>query len=52
MAWKDGKLTFVTLHSLLGNPCRVRYGDKMVDLKIKSGSTAQLDGNLQSNSAP
>ncbi len=52
MAWKDGKLTLVTLHSLLGNPCKVRYGAKTVELNIKSGGTVQLNGSLQSNSTP
>jgi len=52
MAWTDGNLTSATLHSLLGNPCRVRYGEKTVELNIKSGGTVHLDGNLQSNHKP
>ncbi|MGO8836014.1 MAG: glycosyl hydrolase family 95 catalytic domain-containing protein [Limisphaerales bacterium] len=52
MVWADGKLTSATVHSLLGNQCQVRYGEKMVELKIKSGGTAHLDGSLQSISKP
>jgi alpha-L-fucosidase 2 len=47
IAWKDGKLVSATIHSLAGNPCKVRYGDKLIDVKIKSGGTAHLNENLQ-----
>jgi alpha-L-fucosidase 2 len=49
MDWTDGKLISATLHSLLGNPCKVRYGEKTVELNIKSGGTVHLDGSLPSN---
>jgi alpha-L-fucosidase 2 len=52
MDWTDGKLISATLHSLLGNPCNVRYGEKTVELNIKSGGTVHLDGSLQSNPTP
>jgi alpha-L-fucosidase 2 len=52
MDWTDGKLISATLHSLLGNPCKVRYGEKTVELNIKSGGTVHLDGSLQSNPTP
>jgi alpha-L-fucosidase 2 len=48
MDWTDGKLTSATLHSLLGNPCKVRCGEKTVELNLKSGGTVHLDGSLQS----
>ena len=44
LAWKDGKLVSATVHSLLGNPCRLRYGDVTRDVKIKKGKTFQWDG--------
>jgi alpha-L-fucosidase 2 len=45
--WKNGKLASATIHSLGGNPCKVRYGDlKPLQLKIKKGETLQLDGNM------
>ncbi len=44
LAWKDGKLVSATVYSLLGNPCRLRYGDVTRDVKIKKGKTFQWDG--------
>jgi alpha-L-fucosidase 2 len=44
IAWKDGKLVSATIHSLLGNPCRLRYGDVTRDVKIKTGKMFQWDG--------
>ena len=52
MDWADGKLTAATLHSLLGNPCKVRYGEKIVELNLKTGGTVHLDGSLQSKPKP
>jgi alpha-L-fucosidase 2 len=52
MDWADGKLTSATLHSLLGNPCKVRYGEKTVELNLKTGGTVHLDGSLQSSHKP
>jgi alpha-L-fucosidase 2 len=44
ITWKGGKLVSATVHSLLGNPCRLRYGDTTRDVKIKRGKTFQWDG--------
>jgi alpha-L-fucosidase 2 len=44
IAWKDGKLVSATVRSLLGNPCRLRYGDAARDVKIKKGKSFQWDG--------
>jgi alpha-L-fucosidase 2 len=44
IAWKDGKLVSATVHSLLGNPCRLRYGDVTRDVKIKKGRSFSWDG--------
>jgi alpha-L-fucosidase 2 len=44
ITWKNGKLVSATVHSLLGNPCRLRYGDVTRDVKIKKGKTFQWDG--------
>ena len=44
--WKKGKLVSATIHSLGGNPCKVRYGDLTRDLKIKKGATLQLNSSL------
>ena len=44
IAWKDGKLVSATVHSLLGNPCHLRYGDVTREVKIKKGKSFQWDG--------
>ena len=40
IAWKDGTLTSATIHSLLGNPCVVRYKNTMQELKLKKSESA------------
>jgi alpha-L-fucosidase 2 len=42
LAWKDGKLTQATLHSLRGNPCRVSYAGKTSDLKLGAGKSLAI----------
>jgi alpha-L-fucosidase 2 len=42
--WKDGKLVSATVRSLLGNPCRLRYGNVAREVKIQKGETLQWDG--------
>jgi alpha-L-fucosidase 2 len=37
--WKDGTLTRAAVRSTLGNPCRIRYGAKMVELNSRAGET-------------
>ena len=44
--WKDGKLVETTLRSKLGNPCKVRYGESVVDLTIKAGGVEHLGAIL------
>ncbi|MCX6872613.1 MAG: hypothetical protein NTW21_02230, partial [Verrucomicrobia bacterium] len=46
MAWADGKLTSVTVRSLTGNVCQVRYGEKTVELTMKPGTVVRLRGDL------
>jgi alpha-L-fucosidase 2 len=45
--WADGKLTKAAVRSTLGNPCKVRYGDKAVDLTTTAGQTVTFDGELK-----
>ena len=45
--WEAGKLKQVKVLSKLGNPCQIRYGDKVVTFKTKKGETYVLDGNLK-----
>lgn len=48
ITWKDGKLASATVRSRLGNPCRLRYGEKTVDLKTRAGAGYRFDGGLRS----
>jgi len=43
LTWKAGKLVSASIHSLLGNPCRLHYGDVIRDVNIKQGKTFQWD---------
>jgi len=47
VVWKDGRLTSATLRSDLGGPCRVNYGGKKAELKLKKGKRVTLNSNLQ-----
>ncbi len=46
IAWRDGKLASVTLRSLMGHPCRVRYGDKVANVTFTRDKSCSLDGEL------
>jgi alpha-L-fucosidase 2 len=47
LAWKEGKLLEVQIRSLLGNPCQLRLGDKVVSFETKRGSVYRLNGQLE-----
>jgi alpha-L-fucosidase 2 len=47
IAWADGKLARASIRSLKGLPCQVRYGDKLVDIKIPAGQTRALNAQLK-----
>jgi len=47
IAWKDGKLTEATVRSKLGNPLKLRYGDKVIDVATKAGQACRFDGELK-----
>jgi len=46
MQWRDGKLVKTTVKSILGNPCKLRYGQKATALEIKSGQALELGPDL------
>jgi len=45
--WKDGKLASALVRSILGNPCVVRWGDRVTQFNTTSDSLYQLDGELK-----
>jgi alpha-L-fucosidase 2 len=47
IAWKDGRLISATLWSNSGEPCRIRYQGKTVELKIKKGKRITLGSRLE-----
>jgi alpha-L-fucosidase 2 len=47
MDWAHGKLTSAMIRSRKGRPCRVRYGERVVDLKIAEGQVQRLDSMLR-----
>jgi alpha-L-fucosidase 2 len=51
VAWKDGKLLSATLRNLNGDgSCKVRLGDKRVDVKVRKGKAISLNANLAAKS--
>ena len=46
MAWADGKLISVTVRSLVGKACRIRYSEKTTELTMKPGTVVRLRGDL------
>ncbi len=44
IAWQDGRLTAATIHSLNGNPLRLRYGPTTRLVETKKGETISWDG--------
>ena len=46
MEWAECKLTSVTLRSLTGSACQVRYGEKTLELPMKPGDVIRLSGDL------
>jgi len=43
VTWHDGKLSSATIRSSTGTQCRVRYGEKVKELKLSPGSQMKLD---------
>jgi alpha-L-fucosidase 2 len=45
--WQNGKLANAKIKSLLGKPCKLRYGDKVIELSTQTGKSYVLDSNLK-----
>ncbi len=45
--WNNGRLRTATIHSLLGNDCKVRLGQKTVSFPTKAGRSSRLDADLK-----
>jgi len=41
--WKDGELAACEIRSLRGNPCRVRYRDRVTQVETRAGESCRLD---------
>jgi alpha-L-fucosidase 2 len=47
IAWKDGRLTQARIKSLLGNPLKIRHGDRVVEPALRKGVTLELGPDLR-----
>lgn len=47
VAWRDGKLTEATLRGPKNATCKVRLGDRVVEVKLNRRGEARLDGELK-----
>jgi hypothetical protein len=49
IAWKDGKLAEAAIRPAAGStggPCKVRYGQKVVETTVAPGKPCRLDDSL------
>jgi alpha-L-fucosidase 2 len=47
LAWKGGALERAVVRSRRGEPCKVRYGGRTVELQTRAGRVITLDRTLQ-----
>lgn len=45
--WKDGKLTTTVIRSKLGKKCKLRYGEKIIELETEVGKSYRFDGSVK-----
>jgi alpha-L-fucosidase 2 len=50
LSWKDGNLLSASIHSELGNPCKLRYRGKSVAFATSPDKVYQFDGELKRQS--
>lgn len=41
-SWEGGKLKTAVIKSLTGNPCRLKYGERVIDLKLNKGQVKKI----------
>jgi len=46
IAWQEGRLMTARVRSLAGRPCRITFGEKMVELETHPGQNVQLRSDL------
>ena len=46
MNWANGKLTEATIRSLLGGPCRISYGGKMMSINTRAGKSYKISPSM------
>lgn len=46
LAWRDGKLSEASIKSIFGTKCKVRYGQKTLDLELKPGRMRHFQSDL------
>ena len=46
LSWKNHRLDRVTIRSITGTACRVRYRERVVPIKLRRGSSVRLNRNL------
>ena len=47
MSWSNGELIRAVIYSQFGEPCHVRYGDKVASFDLKKGEQIILDKKLK-----
>ena len=40
--WEKGKVKNITIKSLSGNPCRLKVGEKVIELKLAKGAVKTI----------
>jgi alpha-L-fucosidase 2 len=51
ITWKAGRLSSAAIRSLLGEPCRLRYGSQSIELKFPKGGSITVDANLNAKNS-
>ena len=47
--WKNGELEKARVTSIKGNPCKLRYKNKVITIKTKKGKSFIVNRNLEEN---